>query len=130
VSGSPTQGLARGRVRLEDGAWLLIRATELRDVGGGSSRTAVVLEPARRSELAPLIVELYELSQREREVTELLLRGLPIDDVATSLSISKHTVRDHTKAIFGKLGVSSRPELTAKLNHEHPAPDVKMTASV
>jgi hypothetical protein len=31
----------------------------------------------------------------------------------------RHTVRDHTKAIFAKLGVTSRPELTAMLYHDH-----------
>jgi DNA-binding CsgD family transcriptional regulator len=113
----------RGRTQLDSGAWLLIRATQLRASDRTAERTAIVLEPARRSELAPLIVQLYELSDREREVTELLLRGLPIESIGSSLSISKHTVRDHTKAIFGKLGVSSRPELTAKLFHEHVLPD-------
>jgi DNA-binding CsgD family transcriptional regulator len=29
--------------------------------------------------------------------------------------ISRHTLRDHTKAIFAKVGVGSRPELTAAL---------------
>jgi DNA-binding CsgD family transcriptional regulator len=73
-------------------------------------------------ELAPLIIELYELSPRERQVTELLLRGLPIEEIAASLWISRHTVRDYTKAIFAKLGVGSRPELTAKLFHDHYLP--------
>jgi len=31
------------------------------------------------------------------------------------LFISRHTLSDHMKAIFGKLEVSSRPELTALL---------------
>jgi len=31
------------------------------------------------------------------------------------LFISRHTLSDHMKAIFDKLGVSSRPELTALL---------------
>jgi DNA-binding CsgD family transcriptional regulator len=30
------------------------------------------------------------------------------------MTISRHTVRDHFKAIFAKLGVASRPELTAR----------------
>lgn len=85
----------------------------------------VILELARAAELAPIIVELYELSPRERQVTELLLRGLPIDEIAGALWISRHTVRDYIKAIFAKLGVGSRPELTAKLFHDHYLPGMK-----
>ena len=44
-----------------------------------------------------------------------LLRGLPTADIAQMLFISRHTLSDHMKAIFGKLEVSSRPELTALL---------------
>jgi DNA-binding CsgD family transcriptional regulator len=85
---------------------------------------AVVLEPGRRGDLAPLIVELYELTERERQVTQLLVRGMPIDEIARSLWITQHTVRNHTKAIFAKLGVSSRPELTAMLYHDHHIPSL------
>jgi DNA-binding CsgD family transcriptional regulator len=99
-----------------------VRASQLRHGDGRAEGTAVILEPARAAELAPIIVELYELSPRERQVTELLLRGLPIDEIAAALWISRHTVRDYTKAIFAKLGVGSRPELTAKLFHHHYLP--------
>jgi DNA-binding CsgD family transcriptional regulator len=113
---------ALSRVRLQSGRWLLVRASQLRHGDGREEGTAVILEPARAAELAPIIVELYELSPRERQVTELLLRGLPIDEIAAALWISRHTVRDYTKAIFAKLGVGSRPELTAKLFHDHYLP--------
>lgn len=115
---------APARIRLESGRWLLVRAAQLHRVDGPGERIAVLLEPARAAELAPIIVELYELSPRERQVTELLLRGLPIEDIATTLWISRHTVRDYTKAIFAKLSVGSRPELTAKLFHDHYLPDM------
>lgn len=105
---------ARARVRLDSGVWLDVHAAALRDVSGAPTRTAVVLEPARRSQLLPLFVALHGLSEREREVTELLLAGLTIDELARRLTISRHTVRDHCKAIFAKLGVASRPELTAR----------------
>jgi DNA-binding CsgD family transcriptional regulator len=128
AAGKPVPGPARGRIRLASGLWLMIRATVLRGRDGEQPRIAVVLEPARRAELATLMVMTYDLSAREREVTELLLRGLRIDAIAADLAISRHTVRDHTKAIFGKLGVTSRPELTAKLYHEHALPKMRSTA--
>jgi DNA-binding CsgD family transcriptional regulator len=113
---------ARVRVRLPSGRWLLAHGARLHARSGGPPRTAVMLEPARRSDLAPLIVELHDLTEREREVTQMLLRGMPTDQIARALLISQHTMRDHTKAIFAKLGVSSRPELTAMLYHDRHAP--------
>ena len=42
--------------------------------------------------------------------------------MAAWLHLSAHTVRDYVKAIFAKVGVSSRGELVAKLFAEHYAP--------
>jgi DNA-binding CsgD family transcriptional regulator len=53
------------------------------------------------------------LTPREREVAELLLRGCSSDAVALRLSISRHTVKDHRKHIFARLGISSLAELFA-----------------
>jgi DNA-binding CsgD family transcriptional regulator len=119
---------ARARVRLSSGRWLVVHAARLHSPRA-AARTAVVLEPARRAELAPLIVELYDLTEREREVTQLLVSGSPIDEITQTLRISHHTVRDHSKAIFAKLGVTSRPELTALLFHEHFLPELTRGAS-
>lgn len=105
---------ARARVRLDSGTWLYVHAAALRDASGTPKRTAVMLEAADGSQLLPLLVEVHGLSERERQVTEMLLAGLPTDQIAQSLSISRHTVRDYCKAIFTKLGVASRPELTAR----------------
>ena len=111
---------AQARIRLRDGNWLLVRGTTLLRPGESERQSAVFLEPASPAQLAPLLVTLYELSAREREVTEQLLHGLTTEEIAAKLYISRHTVRDHTKAIFGKFGVRSRPELTAKLATERP----------
>jgi len=105
---------AQARVRLDSGIWLYVHAAVLRDARGEPTRTAVMLEPADRSQLLPLLVEVHGLSERERQVTEMLLAGLPTNELAARLSISRHTLRDHCKAIFAKLGVASRPELTAR----------------
>ena len=43
-------------------------------------------------------------------------------EIAADLYLSAHTVRDHIKAIFEKVGVSSRGELVHKMFAEHYAP--------
>jgi DNA-binding NarL/FixJ family response regulator len=55
--------------------------------------------------------DLTVLTRREREVLEAFVRLRRIPDVAESLFISRHTVRNHLKAIYAKLGVHSQPEL-------------------
>jgi DNA-binding NarL/FixJ family response regulator len=57
------------------------------------------------------------LSKRERQIAELVLQGLRYKDVAESLHISEHTVRNHLRNIFSKLRIASRVEL-APYAHE------------
>jgi DNA-binding CsgD family transcriptional regulator len=113
---------ARARLRSRTGRWLVFHATCLRDAGGELEQTALVIEPAHASEVAPIIVQAYELSAREQEITRLIAQGLGTGAIADRLHLSTHTVRDHVKAIFEKVGVSSRGELVAKLFAEHYAP--------
>lgn len=51
------------------------------------------------------------LSNRERQIAELVLQGLRYKDVAASLDISDHTVRNHLRHVFTKLRITSRVEL-------------------
>lgn len=51
------------------------------------------------------------LSQREEEVVSLLVAGLPNREIAQSLSLSEHTVKNYLFRIYDKLGISSRTEL-------------------
>lgn len=51
-----------------------------------------------------------ELTGREREVLALIGRGLRNADVAVHLEIAESTVASHIKAIYRKLGISSRAE--------------------
>ena len=46
-------------------------------------------------------------------------RGSSTPEIAAELFLSAHTVRDYIKAVFDKVGVSSRGELVAKLFAEH-----------
>jgi DNA-binding CsgD family transcriptional regulator len=57
----------------------------------------------------------YGLTNREGDVAQRLLTGLPRKVIAAELRISLHTVNDHTKAIFDKTGVSSAGQLRAHL---------------
>ncbi|MFD4511633.1 LuxR C-terminal-related transcriptional regulator [Streptomyces sp. NPDC058457] len=109
-----TQRPARLRLQVP-GGWLLVHADALKATGAAPLRVAVVLEPAGRAELMPLLLALHGLTERERYITELLVEGLGTDEIATRLCISRHTLRDYVKTIFGKVGVCSRPELTAAL---------------
>ncbi|MGB3810569.1 MAG: LuxR C-terminal-related transcriptional regulator [Parvibaculum sp.] len=53
------------------------------------------------------------LSEREKEVTRLLLKGLPPKSVSRMLNIAPGTVRNHIKRIYVKLDVRSQAELLA-----------------
>jgi PAS domain S-box-containing protein len=56
-------------------------------------------------------LELADLSVREREVLALLVAGDRVPAIAEVLHISPHTVRNHLKSVFRKLGVGSQSEL-------------------
>ena len=105
----------RSRAWTHSGVWLLIHASRLHT----GEATAVVIEPAKASEVAPLIVDAYELTPRELDVTRALARGLTTSEIACELHLSRYTVQDHLKAIYEKVGVSSRGELVAKVFADH-----------
>ncbi|WP_219602593.1 isoniazid response ATPase/transcriptional regulator IniR [Mycobacteroides sp. LB1] len=55
------------------------------------------------------------LSDREREVAELLLRGLPYRDIGAQLFISAKTVEHHVARIRRRLGAESRSDMFSML---------------
>jgi len=48
------------------------------------------------------------MGEREWEVLRLLIEGLPIVEIGRRLSISHHTVNQHLRSVYRKLGVKSR----------------------
>jgi two-component system response regulator FixJ len=62
---------------------------------------------------ADLVRRVASLSQREREVFELLRRGKAIKNISTQLSIDPKTVHSHRARVLEKLGVGSSLELVA-----------------
>ncbi len=62
------------------------------------------------------------LTSRERQIAEFVARGLSNREIAERLVISKRTVDAHVNHIFGKLGLSSRVQLTIWLRGRTRAP--------
>lgn len=58
----------------------------------------------------PLAGDEEALSDREKQTLALIARGLRNADVAATLDIAESTVASHIKAIYRKLGISSRAE--------------------
>ena len=54
--------------------------------------------------------EFLELTAREREVLDLIARGLDNEQIAKHLSVSAKTVRNHINSIFSKLGTPNRAQ--------------------
>lgn len=65
-------------------------------------------------ELGPSNDDLVRLSEREREVLEMLAKGDLYKEIADKLAISITTVRTHIQHIYEKLHVRTRSEAVAK----------------
>jgi len=55
-----------------------------------------------------------ELTPRERQVLDLVARGLGNDEIAAELTIASKTVRNHVTHLFSKLGVRHRAEAVVR----------------
>ena len=104
---------AHARLRAVDGRWVMIEAAPLE--GREDGQLAVTLRSATARETLDLLCRVYALSARERDVVELVVAGLETRAIAARLFISAHTVQDHLKSVFEKVGIHSRRELLVKL---------------
>lgn len=99
-------------------AWT--RAGPLRvEAAPGDDRGAVsvVLTPERRP-VPPELPAAWPMTQAERRVLELLVRGLSNREIATELHLSVNTVQTHLSHAYEKLGVQNRSQLLARFFHE------------
>ncbi|MCG3083253.1 helix-turn-helix transcriptional regulator [Anoxybacillus sp. LAT_35] len=64
-----------------------------------------------------LTLEIEQLSERERQVFFLLLKGYSNKEIAEELILSEHTIKNHINNIFQKLDVKRRSHLIAKFKH-------------
>lgn len=118
------------QVRTASGVWLHLHAASIDGSDPLVGSVAVVITPARAPDLASLIALAYRVTAREQEVLQFVARGLTTAEMAQQLGISHHTVRDHVKALFQKVGVRSRTELVARVFADHYFERLKADADV
>lgn len=115
--------VAMARVLSRSGTWVMLHGASL--ASGAVRRVAVIVEPAHPVRIAPLLMSAYGLTQREQEVTRLVLQGHSTSQIAERLIISAQTVQQHLKSVFEKTGVRSRRDLVGRIFFAHYEPRVR-----
>lgn len=113
AAASRAASLPSATVQSPVGTWLVLHGGLLGPSESGD--IAVFIQRAHPTLVAPILLKAYGLSPREREVTQLVLRGATTTQAAQRLKISPHTINDHLKVIFEKTGARTRGELSAAL---------------
>ncbi|MEJ5284355.1 MAG: substrate-binding domain-containing protein [Brevinematia bacterium] len=62
----------------------------------------------------------YKLTEKEKQILKMLIKGLPNKEIAEKLFISENTVKNYTNKIYNKLEVKNRKELLSKIKNEIP----------
>jgi DNA-binding CsgD family transcriptional regulator len=112
--------VAVARVLTRSGRWIVLHGVPL--AATDSQRVAVIVEPAHPSRIAPLLMSAYGLTEREQQLTRLVLQGFSTTDIADRLVISVHTVQGHLRNVFTKTGVRARRDLVTKIFFAHYEP--------
>jgi DNA-binding NarL/FixJ family response regulator len=100
------QAVAQGNVYLQPvlARWLLEDYRRLQGLSGLERRSSGIVSPASEDHLEVL-------SERERQVLELLAEGLTNPQIGKRLNISPKTVARHRERIMNKLNLHSCTEL-------------------
>ncbi|MCB5275966.1 hypothetical protein BJG92_03521 [Arthrobacter sp. SO5] len=112
--------VAMARVRSRSGRWLILHGARIQP--GSHPLATLIIEPAHPSTIAPLLLSAYGLTEREGEITQLVIKCFSTAQIAQALFISPYTVQQHLKSVFDKVGVSSRRDLLGRLFYAHYEP--------
>ena len=116
------------RLRGGSGQWYVLRGSLAEPDVSTASAVVIVVRPAVRREIAPMLTHLYALSEREREVVAAVARGEPTKCIAAALGVSPYTIEEHLERACRKIGVRGRKALVAKLFVDGYAPTVMAPA--
>ncbi len=111
---------ARGVVLKQSASDLLLKS--IRKVNDGeiwldNRMTAEVIDAFKKSSESGQRREKPLLSDREKEIVQLVAQGFRNREIGEKLFISEQTVKNHLHNIFDKLGVSDRLELALYAIH-------------
>ena len=111
---------ARGVVLKQSASDLLLKS--IRKVNEGeiwldNRMTSEVIDAFKKSSEAGQRREKPLLSDREKEIVQLVAQGFRNREIGEKLFISEQTVKNHLHNIFDKLGVSDRLELSLYAIH-------------
>jgi len=112
-------------VKSRSGRWLTLQGTLTEARPGHPSEMMIIIESARSKEVTWIKATAYGLSDREKEVVELVVRGASTKQIAATLYISEYTVQDHLSNIFDKIGVRGRKALVKRLFYDNLYPSLK-----
>jgi DNA-binding CsgD family transcriptional regulator len=82
----------------------------------------IVISPSDPEEVASLTMASFNLTDREVEIAGLVARGRSTREISSALFISEHTVNNHLRSVFEKVGVNSRREMVQRLYLEELIP--------
>ncbi len=111
------------RIRDDAGRWLTLHGAPM--IVGGTQRASLIIEQTDPDRLVTLMMDLYDLTDREKDIARLVLRGLSTAEIARDLFIAPDTVQQHLKHVFAKTAVNSRRELVGKIFFAHYEPRLR-----
>jgi DNA-binding CsgD family transcriptional regulator len=95
------------------GRWVSVHGQPLNADGTGD--VAVTIQAAG-VELLPALSSWYDITGRERTIIDELRDGICAKQIARRLDLSVHTVNEHIKAVYRKIGITSREEIMVALS--------------
>ncbi|MGX6509002.1 response regulator [Rhodococcus sp. SJ-2] len=106
VKGADPSGVERAIRAVADGEMIVGAAVAAKALGAMASSRA----------LAPTVFP--QLTGREREILDLVARGLDNGTISRRLVLSQKTVRNHVSNIFGKIGAADRATAIVRAREE------------
>jgi len=113
-------GLASVLLELGDGPGAAELLAEAKDVltalpdGAEAQRVRVDVLHQRLSRLPRVSVPAESLTERQTAILRLLQGTMSLSEIARDLHLSRNTIKTHVRAIYRKLGVSTRRDAVAR----------------